>query len=101
MHISPLDETEGKTHRKDIDDQIYKHVDYPNLEFEFLYATDAFEALKIYFGKSNTDLIAMLDRKRRGGTSKIFHRDLVKRMETYRKIPLLSFRATNYGIFHI
>lgn len=101
VHISPIGETVEKRQKKDLEDKIHKHVDYPNLELDILYSDDAFNALKIYFGTSNADLMAMLERKSSRFSSKVFHRDLVKRMETYGKIPLLSFNAKHYAIFHI
>lgn len=101
VHISTLEETVGKNQMKDLKDIFYKHIDYPNLELDILYSDDAMKALKMYYRKTNADLIAMLEREHSGITSKVFHRDLVKQMETYGKIPLLSFNAKNYGIFHI
>ena len=68
---------------------------------DILYSEDVFDTLKIYYRNSNADLIAMLEREDSGIASKVFHRDLVKRMESYGKIPLLSFNAKNYGIFHL
>ena len=57
--------------------------------------------MKIYFGKTNANLIAMLERENDGMSSKVFHRDLVKKMESYGRIPLMSFNANNYSIFHL
>ncbi|PTM09354.1 MAG: hypothetical protein DA407_06040, partial [Bacteroidetes bacterium] len=73
----------------------------PNLELDILYSEDVFDTLKTYYRNSKADLIAMLEREDSGFTSKVFHRDLVKRMETYGKIPLLSFNAKHYGILHL
>ena len=101
VHISTLDETVGKNQMKDLEDTFFKHIDYPNLELDILYSDDAMHALKMYYRKTNADLIAMLERERSGITAKVFHRDLVKRMESYGKIPLLSFNANNFGIFHL
>lgn len=101
VHISPIEETVGKRQNKDLEDKIHKHIDYPNLKLDILYSDDAFYALKIYYRNSNADLIAMLEREDSSYTSKVFHHDLVKRMESYGKIPLLSFNANNYGIFHL
>ncbi|WP_178985577.1 hypothetical protein [Winogradskyella helgolandensis] len=68
---------------------------------DILYSNNAFKELKIYFGASNADLMVMLERHSNNFSSKVFHRDLIKRMESYGKIPLLSFNAKNYGIFHL
>ena len=42
----------------------------------------------------------MLERENTGFLKKIFHQDLVKRMEIYGKIPLMSYNENNFGIFH-
>jgi len=101
VHISTLDETVGKNQMKDLEDTFHKHIDYPKLELDILYSDDAMNALKTYYRKTNADLIAMLERKRSGKISKVFHCDLVKQIESYGKIPLLSFNANNYEIFHL
>lgn len=101
VHISSLDQSIGDSYRKDLEDKIDKHIDYPNLKLDVLYADDAFNALKMYYHNANADVIGMLERKTSGFSSKVFHRDLVKRMVSYGKIPLLSFNAKNYGIFHL
>ncbi len=101
VHISPLEETVGIGQKKDIEDKIHKYIEYPNLELDILYSDEVFNDLKIYFGNANADLIAMLERESKSLPSQVFHRDLVKRMESYGKIPLISFNAKNYGIFHL
>ena len=100
VHISSLKETIGKEEMKAIEEKIHKQIEYPKLEVVILYSDDVFNDLKIYFGNSNADLIAMLERESHGLASKIFHRDLVKRMESYGRIPLISFNAKNYSLFH-
>jgi nucleotide-binding universal stress UspA family protein len=101
VHISPLEKAVGKGYKKDLEAKIHKHLDYKPLKLDILYSEDAFDTLKTYYRNSNADLMAMLEREENTFTSKVFHRDLVKRMETYGKIPLLSFNAKHYGIFHL
>ncbi len=101
VHISSLEETAGIGQKKDIEDKIHKYIEYPNLELDIIYSNDVFNDLKIYLGKANADLIAMLERESKSLTSQVFHRDLVKRMESYGKIPMISFNANNYSIFHL
>jgi nucleotide-binding universal stress UspA family protein len=101
VHISPLKERGGIGQKKNIVDKIHKYIQYPNLELDILYSDDVFNDLKIYLGKANADLIAMLERESKSLSSQIFHRDLVKKMESFGKVPLLSFNANNYGMFHL
>jgi len=101
VHISSSERIIGKAEKKEIEDKIHKCIPYRNLEFNILYSDDVFNDLKIYLGKANADVIAMLERENKSIISEIFHRDLVKKMESYGKIPLMSFNAHNYGIFHL
>ncbi len=101
VHIYPLEEKIRAEQKKRMEERIHKHIDYPNMDVEILYSNAIFKDLRIYFGKTNADLIAMLERKSKSLTSQIFHRDLVKKMESYGRIPLISFNAQNYAIFHL
>jgi nucleotide-binding universal stress UspA family protein len=101
VHVSSLKEPVGIEQKKEIEDKLHKYIEYSNIELDILYSDDIFNDLKIYFGKANADIIAMLERENDGGSSKVFHRDLVKKMESYGRIPLMSFNSNNYGIFHL
>lgn len=101
VHVSSLKEIVGKQQMKDIEEKIQKNIKYVNLEFDIFYSDDVFNDLRIYLGNANTDLVAMLERESKSLASQVFHRDLVKRMESYGKIPLISFNAKNYSIFHL
>tara|TARA_R110002124_G_scaffold227889_2_gene393260 strand:- start:12887 stop:13756 length:870 start_codon:yes stop_codon:yes gene_type:complete len=101
VHISPLEEKNGSNQKKMIEDKIRKYIDYNNFQLDIIYSEDVFHELKLYLGDADADLIAMLEREEKSLTAKLFHRDLVKKLETYGKIPLISFNAKNYGIFHI
>nr|WP_321227917.1 universal stress protein [uncultured Psychroserpens sp.] len=101
IHVSSLNKTIGIEEKKNIEDKIHKYIKYSNIELDLLYSDDVFKDLKIYFGKTNANLIAMLERENDGMSSKLFHRDLVKKMESYGRIPLMSFNANNYSIFHL
>lgn len=101
VHVSSLKEIVGKQQMKDIEEKIQKNIKYVNLELDIFYSDNAFNDLRIYLGNANTDLVAMLERESKSLTSQIFHRDLVKKMESYGKIPLISFNAKNYSIFHL
>ena len=101
VHVFPLKETVGIGQKQDILDKIHKYIQYPNIELDILYSDNVFNDLKIYSGKANADLIAMLERESKSILSQVFHIDLVKRMESYGRIPVMCFNAKNYGIFHL
>ena len=52
--------------------------------------------LKIYLEEIEADMVAMLEREKRSLGKKLFHTDLVKKMEQQSLIPLISFNETNY-----
>jgi len=101
VHVSSLEEPLGIDEKKEIESKIHKYIKYSNIELDIIYSDAIFKDLKLYFGKANANIIAMLERESNGGPSKVFYRDLVKKMESYGRIPLMSFNAKNYGIFHL
>lgn len=101
IHVSSLAETMGNRLIEELEEKFLKYINYPKLELDILYSDDPFNALKIYFGNTNADLMAMLQRESNGITSNLFSRNLVMQMESYGRIPLLSFNAKNYDIFHL
>lgn len=101
VHMSTLEEIVRKIQKEDIEKKIHKYIEYENLEFDILDSDDAFNDLKIYLDNSNADIVAMLEREGKSITSQLLHRDLVKRMKSFGKVPLISLNAKNYGIFHL
>jgi nucleotide-binding universal stress UspA family protein len=92
IHISPLKEFDRNKLMTDFEKKVREKTMYPNIEFDIIPSDNTFEELRLYLGKVNADIIAMLERKSNDLFKKIFHRDLVKKMEFYGKIPLLSFK---------
>lgn len=101
VHISSLEESVGIGQMNDIREKIKKHIKYPNIDLDIFHSEDVFNDLKVYLRKVNADLIAMLERENKSLSSLIFHRDLVKRMESYGRVPMIIFNAKNQGIFHL
>ncbi len=101
VHIAPIEKKIEEERKKILEDKIANRVDYKNLELDILYSDDVFNVLKIYSGKLNADIIAMLNRESRSYISEIFYTNLVEKMKSYGRMPLLSFNAKNYGKFHL
>lgn len=101
VHISPLEKPIDKGEKIELEKKVNNHVDYANMELDILYSDDIFNELKICLDKNNADIIAMLERESTSYTSELFYRNLLKKMKSYGKIPLLSFNAKNYGMFHV
>ena len=76
-------------------------VNYKKLEFKVLLSENIFDTLRIYLGDESADMVAMLERKKRGFIKKWFHQDLVKKMESYGRMPLISFNKFNHELIHL
>lgn len=100
VHISTRDEYKGEMQLDWFKDLLGKKVTYNKMEFMLLFSEDVFKSLHDYLSDVNADLMVMLEREHEGLLKEWFHRDLVKRMETYGKVPLLSFREGNHQLFY-
>lgn len=70
---------------------VKENIAYKNISFEILHSDDVFSTLHNHMVWDNSDLLVMLEKKRSGIIEKIFHEDLVKKMEFHTMIPLLSY----------
>lgn len=100
VHISTKDEYKGEMQMEWFKEMLHKKVTYKRMDFELLFTEDVFNALRTYIGDTNADLIVMLERKHNNIFKKWFHRDFVKKMESYGRVPLLSFRGANHQLFY-
>lgn len=96
VHISPSKEKDGNIKMEWFKEMVKQKVTYKNIKYEVLVSEEIFNMLRSYLFSNNTDLVAMLERKKSGFIRKLFHRDLVKEMESFGDIPLLSFNEANY-----
>jgi nucleotide-binding universal stress UspA family protein len=100
VHISTKVEYRGEVQLEWFKEMLQQKVSYDHIEFKILFSDDIFNALRIYIGDTNADLIVMLEREKTGFINKWFHRDLVKKMESYGKVPLLSMRGSHHQLFY-
>lgn len=100
VHISTKKEYDGETQMEWFKEMLEQKVSYAKINFELLFSEDVFDALRIYLGDSNADLMVMLERDRTGIAKKWFHGDLVKKMKSYGKVPLMSFKEGNHQLFY-
>lgn len=100
VHISTKDEYKGEMQLEWFKEMLNEKVSYSKIDFELLFTEDVFETLRMYLGVTNADLVVMLEREHKGILKNVFHRDLVKKMESYGRVPLLSFRGSNHQLFY-
>lgn len=98
VHIVTKKDYAGEAQMELFKKELKKTVSYPKLGFEILFAEDVFERLRVYLGDVNADLVIMLEREKSGIFKNLFHKDLVKKMENYGKVPLISFNEANFGM---
>jgi nucleotide-binding universal stress UspA family protein len=98
VHISTKNEYAGEDQMEWFKDMLKQNVDYGKMHFELSFSENVYEALQQYIEKINPDIIAMLEREGYSLIKSIWHRDLVKRMKTDSKIPLLSYHKKNLNL---
>ena len=72
-------------------DLIKDNVSYNKISFELLLSENIFAKLNRYTKKNEFDLMVMLEKERFRMIEKLFHEDLVWKMEFNTSIPLLSY----------
>jgi nucleotide-binding universal stress UspA family protein len=72
-------------------DEIKDHLDYPGIRVKQLFNNNIYEELYTHIKETPYDLMVMVQKKRSGFIARLFHNDLVQKMESRITIPLLSF----------
>ncbi|WP_372767673.1 universal stress protein [Lutibacter sp.] len=96
VHIDKVINGDGNIKMEWFKEMVLQKVTYKKIEFKVLFSEEIFNTLKNYLDSNHIDLVAMLEREKSGFLKKLFHRDLVKEMESFGEIPLLSFNEANY-----
>jgi nucleotide-binding universal stress UspA family protein len=96
VHVATKKEYSGETQMEWFKSMLQERIDYPKIEFRLLFSEDIFDSLRTYLGDVDADLMTMLEREKRGVIKKWFHQDLVKKMESYGRVPLMSFNEHNH-----
>ena len=91
LHIYPDSEYKGIEKIEWFKELVKEHIAYERISFEILRSDDNFSTLHNHMTRDNFDLLVMLEKKRSGIIDKLFHDDLVKKMQFHTRIPLLSY----------
>lgn len=100
VHISTKAEYAGDLQMEWFKEMLEEKVDYQKMDFQLLFSEDIYDSLRVYIGDVGADLMVMLEREKKGFLKKWFHQDLVKKMESYGRVPLLCFREGHHQLFH-
>jgi len=96
VHIAPSIIGDANIKMDWFKEMVEQKVTYKKIKFKVLFSEVIFGALKAYLDSNKIDMVAMLEREKSGFLKKLFQRDMVKEMESFGKIPLLSFNEANY-----
>ena len=91
LHIHPDSEYKGTEKIDWFKELVKDHIDYEHISFEILQSDNINLALYMFMSQHDFDLLVMLEKERTGIIDKLFHEDLVKKMEFQTWIPLLSY----------
>ena len=100
VHSTTKKELDKANQMEGFKNMLLQKVKYDRMEFVHLVSENIFDALRMYLVEVGADMVVLLEREMVGVFKKWFHRDLVKKMESYGNIPLLSFRGSNHQIFY-
>ncbi len=96
VHIAPSIHGDGNLKMEWFKEMVEQKATYKKIKYKVLFSEEIFETLKAYLDSNHIDMVAMLEREKSGFLKKLFQRDMVKEMESFGKIPLLSFNEANY-----
>ena len=91
LHMSTDNQYERLEKMEWFKDLVNETVSYPAISFELVLSEDIFNTLNRYMTENDFDLLVMLEKERSGIIDKLFHQDLVSKMEFRTWIPLLSY----------
>jgi len=91
LHIHPDSEYKGAEKIKWFKELVKENIKYDRISFEILQSDHIFQTLYEHMILNNFDLLVMLEKERSSIIDKLFHEDLVKKMEFHTWIPLLSY----------
>lgn len=95
LHIAKKDDLMNKNLLEWFKNSLSEKVNYPNIEIETVFSDEIFDSILFFIAKSEPDMIVMMERRHKPEINFILHRDLVKRMQSSIKVPLLSFNQTS------
>ncbi len=95
VHIATKDEYAGEEQMEWFKEMLQQRINYNRLHFALWFSEDVFSALKQYLIEINPDILAMLERQGHSLIKSIWHRDIVKRMMTESKFPLMTYHKKN------
>lgn len=93
VHIFNKDEYVANEKMEWFKEILFDEIKYKKITFDIIFNDTVYDGLRAYIDTTNADMISLLERKDNGFLKKLFHKDLIKGMESNITIPMLSFNA--------
>lgn len=90
VHVDTDDDKKGEEQLEWFKEMLLNKIDYGNLSFNIVTSESITLGLRKYMDDENPDIMALLERDEHNLFKKLFHKDLVRSMESQINIPLLS-----------
>lgn len=100
VHIATEKEFTGAVQMDWFREFLGKELSYKHIRFELLLSNHIQNRLVSYLKEEDVDLLVMLERENKSFLEKWLRTDMVNKMESYAKIPLLVFREHNHQVFY-
>lgn len=100
LHIITEKKYEGEKQMEWFKEMLAEKVLYDKMEFKLFFSDDILGSLRTFLEDVDADMVVMLEREKKSIFKRWFGTSLVKKMETYGEVPLLSFRDGNHQLFY-
>lgn len=98
IHVHKTDEHPVKILMEQFKDRVMQELLYSEITFKTIASTKIKSGLLSILNRENANVLAMLERKHDWNLANLFHKDLVKDMESEISIPLLVFNKYSMSI---
>ena len=90
VHVDTDTKLKGKEQLEWFKEMLFEKVQDDTISFHYITAKTIAQGLRMSIGDEKPNLIALLERDERTYFKKLFHKDLIKTMESQISIPILS-----------
>lgn len=96
VHVPTEHVYAGKDRMEWFKEMLHEKITYKKMDLQMIFYDKVYEGLRTYIEKNKADMITLLEREDHGFFRKLFHKDLVKKMESKISIPILSFNNRHF-----
>jgi len=93
VHIPTKEEYTAMQQMEWFKELLEVQVQYKKISFHMVLANNIEEGLRMHIRDENADILGMLERENKSVFAAVFNKDIVKKMESLAKIPILCFNS--------